>query len=173
MTSPKRRIRFSVAQSNQHIAWGDYVTALKAADEMAFETFWSFDHLMPIGGDPDGSCHECYTTLAAHAALTKRIRVGALVTGAAYRNPALQIKMATQVDVTATVRLAVGMGAGWAEREDRAFDIPFKSPKERVGTLRETLVLAKRLWSGDPTKKVTYEGKYVQARDLFLNPQPV
>src|SRR6266508_6666596 len=94
-----RRPRFAVKTSNQHIAWEDYVTFLRAVDQMAFETFWSFDHLMPIGGDPDGSCHECYTTLAAHAALTKRIRVGALVTGAAYRNPALQIKMATQVDV--------------------------------------------------------------------------
>ena len=169
----KRRVRFSVARSNQHIAWPDYVTALKAADEMAFETFWSFDHLMPIGGDPDGACHECYTTLAAHAALTKRIRIGALVTGAAYRNPALQIKMATQIDVISNGRFDFGIGAGWAEREYRAFNIPFGSPKERIGTLRETLVLAKRLWSGDPSKKVTYEGKYVQARDLFLNPQPV
>ena len=172
-TKSKRRVRFSVAQSNQHIEWADYVAALKAADEMAFETFWSFDHLMPIGGDSDGSCHECYTTLAAHAALTKRIRIGALVTGAAYRNPALQIKMATQIDVISNGRLDFGIGAGWAEREYRAFNIPFHSPKERIGTLRETLVLAKRLWSGDPTKKVTYEGKYVQAHDLFLNPQPV
>lgn len=174
MTFPKSRARFSVALSNQHVTWPDYVIALKAADEMAFETFWSFDHLMPIGGgDPDGSCHECYTTLAAHAALTKRIRVGALVTGAAYRNPALQIKMATQVDVISNGRFDFGIGAGWAEREYRAFDIPFASPKERVGRLRETLILAKRLWSGDPTKKITYEGKYVQARELFLNPQPV
>src|SRR5688500_361516 len=175
MTSPqsKRRVRFSVAQSNQHIEWPEYVTALKAADEMAFETFWSFDHLMPIGGDPDGACHECYTTLAAHAALTRRIRIGALVTGAAYRNPALQIKMATQVDVISNGRLDFGIGAGWAEREYRAFNIPFASPKERIGTLRETLVLAKRLWRAKPGEKITYEGKYVKARDLFLNPQTV
>ena len=43
---------------------------------------------------------------------------------------------------TSFKRLDFGIGAGWAEREYRAFDIPFKSPKERVGTLRETLVLA-------------------------------
>ena len=165
--------RFSVALSNQHIAWDDYRTALQAADEMAFETFWSFDHLMPIGGISDGSCHECYTTLTAFAALTKRIRVGALVSGAAYRNAGLQIKMATQVDVISGGRFDFGIGAGWAEREFRAFDLPFASPKERVGKLRETIILAKKLWSGDPDKKVTYEGKYVQAYDLFLNPQPV
>ena len=166
-------IRFSVALSNQNIAWADYMTALRAADELAFETFWSFDHLMPIGGDMDGSCHECYTTLAAFAQATKRIRVGALVTGAAYRNPGLQIKMATQVDVIANGRFDFGIGAGWAEREFRAFDLPFATPKERIGRLRKTLELAKLLWSGDPTRKVTYEGKYVRATDLFLNPQPV
>jgi alkanesulfonate monooxygenase SsuD/methylene tetrahydromethanopterin reductase-like flavin-dependent oxidoreductase (luciferase family) len=167
------QIRFAVALSNQHLGWEDYKTVLLAADEMAFETFWSFDHLMPIGGDPDGSCFECYTTLAAHAALTKRIRIGALVSGAAYRNAALQIKMATQVDVISGGRFDFGIGAGWAEREFRAFDLPFATPKERVGKLRETVILAKRLWSGDPHKKVTYEGKYVRAHDLFLNPQPV
>ncbi|HEV2123148.1 MAG TPA: LLM class flavin-dependent oxidoreductase [Chloroflexota bacterium] len=167
------QIRFAVALSNQHIGWDDYQTALLATDQMAFETFWSFDHLMPIGGDPDGSCHECYTTLAAFAALTKRVRVGALVSGAAYRNAALQIKMATQIDVISNGRFDFGIGAGWAEREFRAFDLPFASPKERVGKLRETLELAKQLWSGDPHKKVTYEGTYVRAYDLFLNPQPV
>jgi len=167
------RIRFAVAQSNQHIAWSDYLQAVRAADEMAFETFWSFDHLMPIAGDPDGPCFECYTTLAAFAAATKRIRIGALVSGAAYRNAALQIKMATDVEVISGGRFDWGIGAGWAEREFRAYDLPFATPRERVGKLRETVELAKRLWNGDPTKKITYEGTYVRAVDLFLNPQPV
>ncbi len=168
------KIRFAVGMSNQHIAWTEYRSILRAADAMAFESFWSFDHLMPIGGgDPDGSCHECYTTLAAFAEATKRIRIGALVTGAAYRNAGMQIKMATQIDVISNGRLDFGIGAGWAEREFRAFDLPFTSPKERVGKLRETVELAKLLWSGDPTRKVTYEGTYVKAYDLFLNPQPI
>ena len=171
--SPTHPARFSVALSNQNIEWNAYIDAVQAADQMRFETFWSFDHLMPIGGDMDGSCFECYTTLAAHAQATKRIRVGALVSGAAYRNAALTIKMATQIDVISNGRFDFGIGAGWAEREFRAFDLPFATPKERVGKLRETVILAKRLWSGDPHKKVTYEGTYVQAHDLFLNPQPV
>jgi len=168
-----QRIRFAVALSNQNIEWGSYLAAVQAADEMAFETFWTFDHLMPIGGNMDGPCHECYTTMAAFAAATKRIRIGALVSGAAYRNPALTIKLATQVDVISNGRFDFGIGAGWAEREFKAFDIPFVSAKERIGKLRETVELAKQLWTGDPGTKVTYEGKYVRASDLFLNPQPV
>jgi alkanesulfonate monooxygenase SsuD/methylene tetrahydromethanopterin reductase-like flavin-dependent oxidoreductase (luciferase family) len=167
------RIRFSVALSNQNIEWSNYLAAVQAADEMAFETFWTFDHLMPIGGNMDGPCHECYTTMAAFAAATRRIRIGALVSGVAYRNPALTIKMATQIDVISNGRFDFGIGAGWAEREFKAFNIPFATPKERIGMLRETVELAKQLWTGDPGKKVTYEGKHVQAHDLFLNPQPV
>ncbi|MBI3973235.1 MAG: LLM class flavin-dependent oxidoreductase [Chloroflexi bacterium] len=84
-------VRSAVALSNQDITWPDDRTALLAADEMAFETFWPFDHLMPIGHDPEGSCFECYTTLAAFGEATRRIRIGALVSGAAYRNAALAV----------------------------------------------------------------------------------
>ena len=66
--------------------------AAQAADTMAYETFWGYDNMMPIFGDMDGPNFECYTTMAAIGAATKRIRVGALVSGVAYRNPALQIK---------------------------------------------------------------------------------
>lgn len=169
----QKKIRFAVALSNQNIGWNDYLNAVTAADEIeGLETFWTFDHLMPIGGNMDGPCHECYTTMAAFAAATKRIRIGALVSGAAYRNPAMTIKLATQVDVISGGRFDFGIGAGWAEREFRAFNLPFESAKERIGTLRELLDLAKQVWES-PDKKVTYDGKYVTARDLFINPGPV
>ena len=166
-------IRFALALPPTQLEWADYLAAVQAADTMAFETFWTFDHLMPIFGDMDGPNFECYTTMAALAAATKRIRLGALVSGVAYRNPALQIKEATQVDVVSGGRFDFGIGAGWAEREFKAFNIPFPEPKVRIGTLRETLDVAKLLWSGDARKKVSYAGKYVQVADIFLNPQPV
>ena len=166
-------IRFAIALPPTHVAWSDYLAAAQAADAMAYETFWGYDHLMPIFGDMDDSNHECYTTMAALGAATKRIRVGALVSGVAYRNPALQIKEATQVDVISGGRFDFGIGAGWAEREFKAFNIPFAEPKERIGMLRETLDIAKLLWSGDPRKKVSYTGKYASVTDCFLNPQPI
>ena len=166
-------IRFAIALPPTHVAWGDYLAAAQAADTMAYETFWGYDHMMPIFGDMDGPNFECYTTMAAIGAATKRIRVGALVSGVAYRNPAMQIKEATQVDVISGGRFDFGIGAGWAEREFKAFDLPFNEPKARIGMLRETLDVARLLWSGDPRKKVSYEGKYVKVTDIFLNPQPI
>jgi alkanesulfonate monooxygenase SsuD/methylene tetrahydromethanopterin reductase-like flavin-dependent oxidoreductase (luciferase family) len=166
-------IQFDLKLPPQNITWHDYQTAAVAADSLGFGTFWTWDHLYPIFGDMDAANHECYTTLAAIAAVTSRIRIGAHVSGVMYRNPALQIKMATQIDVISNGRFDFGIGAAWAEREFKSFNIPFPAPRERIGTLRETLDLAKLVWSGDPHNKVTYRGKYVQATDLFINPQPV
>jgi alkanesulfonate monooxygenase SsuD/methylene tetrahydromethanopterin reductase-like flavin-dependent oxidoreductase (luciferase family) len=166
-------IQFDLKLPPQNVSWSDYLAVAAAADRLAFGTFWTFDHLYPIGGDLDGSEHECYSTMAAIAAVTKRVRIGALVSGVIYRNPALQIKLATQIDVISNGRFDFGIGAGWAEREFRAFNIPFPEAKDRIATLRETLDLAKLVWSGDPRKKVSYAGKHVQATDLFMNPQPI
>jgi alkanesulfonate monooxygenase SsuD/methylene tetrahydromethanopterin reductase-like flavin-dependent oxidoreductase (luciferase family) len=142
-------ITFDLALPAQHISWGDYLAAAVAADRLRFETFWTWDHLLPISGNLDGSEHPAYTTLAAFAQATKRIRLGPLVTGVAYRNPAVLLKLAT------------------------AINIPFPPARVRLGELRETLHLARLLWSGDPHRKVSYDGHYVQVHDLFLNPQPV
>jgi len=166
-------VDFSLAYPPQHVEWSDYLASAVAADGLRFKTFWTWDHLFPISGDLDGLEHECYTTLAALAQATKRIRVGALVSGVMYRRPALQLKMATEIDVISGGRFDFGIGAAWAEREFRAFDIPFPPPKERIGTLRDTLQLASLAWNGDPRRKISYHGKYVQVDDFFLNPQPI
>lgn len=166
-------VQFDMSLAQHNVSWDDWIKTAIALDGLGFGTFWGFDHLYPIGGDLDGPEHECYTTMAAAAAVTKRIRIGALVSGVMYRNPALQIKMATEIDVISNGRFDFGIGAAWAEREFKAFNIPFPEPKVRIATMRETLDLAKLAWSGDPRKKVTYEGRYVKAYDLFINPQPV
>jgi len=166
-------VQFDLKLPPQNVTWEDYRAAALIADDLAFGTFWTWDHLLPIFGDMDASEHECYATLAALAAITRRVRLGAHVSGVMYRNPAVQIKQATEVDVISNGRFDFGIGAAWAEREFRAFAIDFPEPKVRIGTLRETLDLAKLLWSGDPRKKISFEGKYVRAQDLFINPQPL
>ena len=166
-------IQFDLKLPPQNVSWSDYLAVANAADKLAFGTFWTFDHLYPISGDLEAAEHECYTTMAALAAVTRRVRIGALVSGVIYRNPAMQIKLATQIDVISNGRFDFGIGAGWAEREFRSFNIPFPEAKDRIATLRETLDLAKLVWSGDPRKKVSYSGKHVQATDLFMNPQPI
>ena len=75
---------------------------------------------------------ECFVVLAAIAARTNRIRLGELVTGVPYRNPALLAKILASLDVVSHGRTIIGLGAAWHEPEFTAYGWPFPSVRERM-----------------------------------------
>jgi alkanesulfonate monooxygenase SsuD/methylene tetrahydromethanopterin reductase-like flavin-dependent oxidoreductase (luciferase family) len=87
------------------------------------------------------------------------------------RNPAQLGKVIATVDNISGGRIIPGLGAGWMPREFTDFGVPFLSTGKRLGQLRETVELLKRMWGDEP--QVTYEGKYVQAHNLVCEPKPV
>jgi alkanesulfonate monooxygenase SsuD/methylene tetrahydromethanopterin reductase-like flavin-dependent oxidoreductase (luciferase family) len=99
-------------------AWQALTGFARAADAGGFETIWVADHLHNAMGTQD-MLFECWTTTAALLRDTRRIRVGQLVTCNGYRNPALQAKMASTLDVISGGRLTFGIGAGWWEPDYR------------------------------------------------------
>src|SRR5207237_7190511 len=83
---------------------------------------WVFDHLASVGPDgPDRPVYESWTLQAAMAGATQYVRLGCMVTGNTYRNPALQAKIAASVDHLSGGRLEFGIGAAWAEVEHQMF----------------------------------------------------
>jgi len=130
-----------------------------AADRSGFDTVLLMDHFyqLPMLGPPDANMLECYTTLGALARETSTVRLGALVTGNTYRNPALLAKMATTVDQVSHGRLMLGIGAGWFERDHTAYGFTFGTPHERARKLGEALQVITKLWSEDHP---TFQGKY-------------
>ena len=151
------RLRFGIQTPNQGTTWEALRDTWKEAEALGFDSAWLYDHFMPIFGDEDGPCLEGWTTLAALAVETRRMRIGLLVTGNTYRNPALVAKMATTVDQISGGRVVLGIGAGWFEREHAAYGFSFFTPKERAARLEEALAVITKLWSEDHP---TYHGRY-------------
>jgi F420-dependent oxidoreductase-like protein len=163
-------VRFGIQLQAQRTTWRDYRAALGTVEELGFDTVFTFDHLLPVDGPADGPCFETWTTLAAMASLTDRIRVGTLCAGVLYRDPATLAKAAAMVDQISGGRLEFTLGPAWAEREFRTYGLDFPAPGERLRRLDEALTIVKSLWTEPET---TFDGRYYSVVNAPCEPKPI
>lgn len=143
----------------------------QAADEVGFASAWLVDHFHTVPRPTQEMVFECWTTSAALARDTKRIRVGQMVSCNEYRNPALLAKMASTVDVLSHGRLAFGLGAGGANLpECRAYGYSDYEAPERLRHLREAIQIILAMWTQE---EATFEGKYYQVHGAINQPKGV
>ena len=135
-------------------------------ERLGYHSVWLDDHLM-FGRVP---ILECWTTLAALAAVTSRIRLGTMVTSNGFRNPALLAKMAATVDAISGGRLEFGIGSGVQVEEHFAYGFPFPSINERTEKLNEAIEIIKSMWSEE---KTDYSGKHYEIINAFCEPKPI
>ncbi len=142
------------------------------AEESGFDSFWVMDHFMqiPFVGKIDEPMLEGWTTISALAAVTKKLKLGTLVTGNIYRNPAMLAKTGATVDVLSNGRLFMGIGAGWFETEAQAYGIPFYTIPDRLKRLEEALQIIKGMWTTDC---FSFNGKYYKISNAMCNPKPI
>jgi F420-dependent oxidoreductase-like protein len=142
----------------------------QTADETGFESVWLVDHFHTIPQPSQQVTFECWTSTAALARDTKRVRIGQMVTCNGYRNPALLAKMASTVDVLSHGRLNFGIGAGWYEHEYRAYGYDYPDAPERLRYLREAVQVIQAMWTQE---EAVFEGKYYQLRGAINQPKGV
>jgi F420-dependent oxidoreductase-like protein len=166
-----RDMRFAIKTRPEHTTWERMRDVWVAADEFdVFESAWNWDHFYPLSGDLSGPNLEGWTTLAALAQATHRIRVGCQVTGMIYRHPAVLANMAATVDIISNGRLELGVGAGWNQQECDAYGIPLPPLRERFDRFDEGVEAMIGLLR-DPV--TTLKGNYVTLTEARCEPKPV
>jgi F420-dependent oxidoreductase-like protein len=148
------------------------VEQAKAAEAAGFELVTVMDHLyqIPGMGSTAEPMLEGWSVLSALARETSTVRLGTLVTGVTYRNPAMLAKQVTTLDVLSGGRAILGIGAAWNEEEHIGYGIDFPPIKERMDRLDEALAIAKAMFTQD---RPTFEGRHYQVTNILNIPKPI
>jgi probable F420-dependent oxidoreductase len=166
MTAPPR-VGVQLPEVEREVRWPEYASIARAAEEVGFDSIWVGDHYLYRGdGRPERGPWEAWTLLAGLAMVTERVRLGPLVACLNFHNPAVLAKTAATVDELSGGRLVVALGAGWNRTEFDAFGLPFD---HRASRFEEGFEIVRRLLDGE---RVTFEGRFHQARDAVLLPRP-
>jgi alkanesulfonate monooxygenase SsuD/methylene tetrahydromethanopterin reductase-like flavin-dependent oxidoreductase (luciferase family) len=164
-------IRLGANCWNQWTDWPALLEAGVRADRLGYDTLWTWDHLYPIVGDEHGPIFEGWLTIAAWAAMTKRIRIGLMVGANPYREPTLVAKIATTLDHISHGRAILGIGAAWNESEAHDFGFEFGSgAPERLRWLAEALPIMRGMLDGSEPSAT---GPRYRARNTRNLPAPI
>jgi alkanesulfonate monooxygenase SsuD/methylene tetrahydromethanopterin reductase-like flavin-dependent oxidoreductase (luciferase family) len=153
----------------QVVPWSVLLEEVRYLEELGIGTYWLGDHYA-WAPSPDSPVLEAWTTLAALAAQTTRVRLGTLISNVALRHPALLAKQAATVDSISGGRLDLGLGPGWSEREHGWLGIPFLTPSQRIDRFGEAVDVIDRLLRD---RHLSYHGTYYHLDDAPLVPPPV
>jgi len=150
----------------------------RQADNQGYDSIWLGDHLMSGRGSwrgPDGPTGplDAFTMMSAIGAITQHTRLAWSMLNVSFRYPSMLAKVLATLDVITKGRVICTLGSGSFPGEYEAYNIPLPEDHDaRVGYTREVVMLLKELWSNPAPKTTTFNGKYVQVKDLPFNPAP-
>ena len=163
--------RFGVHTGLQHTTADELRLLWKRIESLGFDWISIWDHFYGATGDPaDAACLEAVAMHAALACETDRVQCGALVYSIGYRHPAVLAKAVTAIDLISGGRAAMGIGAGWAEVEYRAYGIEFPPVGTRMDQLEEGVTILRGLLHDEVT---TFEGTWFSVREARNEPRPI
>ncbi|MGH9278415.1 MAG: TIGR03560 family F420-dependent LLM class oxidoreductase, partial [Acidimicrobiales bacterium] len=159
-----------MVEGQEDVTWHQWVALAQACERTGLEGLFRSDHYSSVKGAPERGSLDAWTTLAALAGVTERIRLGTLVSPATFRHPSVLAKMVVTADEISGGRVELGMGAGWHEDEHRIFGFPFPPPATRLEMFEEQIEIVHRSWSPGP---FDFHGRHYDIEALDARPKPV
>ncbi len=159
-------------EGQEGVTWDQWVDLARACETNDFEGLFRSDHYLSFDHPHERGALDAWTTLSALGAVTERIRLGSLVSPVGFRHPSLLAKSVVTADHASGGRIELGMGAGWFEREHRAFGFAFPADAERMDVLAEQIEIVHRLWDRDEDE-VTFEGTHYRLEACQALPKPM
>lgn len=164
---------FGVQVNVYRTDWASVRTSVEAMEAGDWDSVWFADHFIPPGGGGDDeqeamTAFEGLAAIAMAAGMTQKLRLGNLVLGNTYRNPAHTAKIAGTIDTMSGGRFTLAIGAGWYQREHEAYGWTFPSMKERQDRFEESCELMRLLIRNNVP--VDFDGKYYQLDHAQLSP---
>lgn len=153
--------------------WAEVVTLARELDQIGWDGLYVCDHFMPYSHDGlpvDGPMLEGWTTLAALAGHTQRVRLGTLVLGSTYRHPAVVANMAAAMDHASGGRFVLGLGVGGQANEHAAYGIERRSTASRLDAFEEACAVIRSLLTN---RRTTHHGDFFTVTDAPCDPAPV
>ena len=142
-------------EGQEGVTWDQWVSLARACETFGYEGLFRSDHYLSFSHPHERGALDAWATLAALGAITERIRLGSMVSPVTFRHPAELAKSVVTADHASRGRVELGMGAGWFEREHRAFGFPFPATRERMDILTEQVEIVHRLWGADGTRSTS------------------
>lgn len=161
------RVGIQLPEVERRVEWPELFSMARTAEAVGFDSVWLGDHLLyDLPGGLTRGPWEVWTSLAALAAVTERVELGPLVAATSFHAPAMLAKQAATVDAISGGRLILGLGAGWNEREFRAFGFPYD---HRVSRFEEAFTIIRTLLREG---RIDFDGSYYRVEDCVLDPGP-
>ena len=170
MGSANGRFRFGVQVLTYGADWPDSLAAAQAVDRLGYDYLFGHDHLYSTGGNPYQPFFEGWTTIAAWAQATTRVKIGLSVGNNTFRNPGVVAKMAATIDHISGGRSILGLGAGNVELEAVAHGVTWASVGTRLDWFDESLSLIRAVLAGET---VTHDGPTYRFDAVHHSPLPI
>ena len=134
-------------EGQEGVTWDQWIALAEAAEDAKLEGLYRSDHYRSMGNDDEAGSLDAWTTLAAIAARTSRIRLGTMVSPVTFRPASVLAKSVVTVDHISNGRVDLGIGAGWFQAEHETYGFDFMTTRERLDELDRQLAEITRQWT--------------------------